>query len=388
MGNPCRINMVTTNFFGAGALSLLPEEVKKQGYTKALVITDEFLYEQKLAQKVCDTLKAAGVHSYIYFGVQPNPTTEVVEEALQVAREVNPDFIIALGGGSAIDTCKAVGIILANGGNIVDYEGVNKSLKKSLPIVAIATTAGTGSEVTSFYVITDKKKHSKMVMVDTNCIVWIAINDIDFMMSMPKSLTAATGMDAMTHAIEAVLSREATPFTDKDALWAINTILTYLPRAVSCGEDKEAREMMAYAQYAAGLAFSNAGLGMVHAMAHSLGGFYNLPHGICNAVLLPYVMEYNGKNLEVQKRFKKIHEALDINNRKAYAAYGAMMESIRAIKSLSEKVGIPQKLMDLKVREEDIEQLAELALRDTCMPSNPVTPSLEDIIAVYKKAYK
>ena len=388
MVNPCRINMVTTNFFGAGALSLLPGEVKKQGFTKALVITDQFLYEQKLAQKVCDTLKLADVHSYIYFGVQPNPTTEVVEEALQVAREVNPDFIIALGGGSAIDTCKAVGIILANGGNIVDYEGVNKSLKKSLPIVAIATTAGTGSEVTSFYVITDKKKHSKMVMVDTNCMVWIAINDIDFMMSMPQSLTAATGMDAMTHAIEAVLSREATPFTDKDALWAIHTIYTYLPRAVSCGEDREAREMMAYAQYAAGLAFSNAGLGMVHAMAHSLGGFYNLPHGICNAVLLPYVMEYNGKNVEVQKKFKKIHEALELKSINAHVAYGAMMESIRGIKGLSEKVGIPQKLMDLKVREEDLVKLAELALRDTCMPSNPVTPSLEDIIAVYKKAYK
>ena len=197
--------MISTNFFGAGAIELLRGEIMKKGFRKALVITDSFLFESKVADQICTELAGAGVHSFIYYGVKPNPTVEIVNEALSVAADIKPDFIVALGGGSAIDTCKAVGIVLANGGRVEDYEGVNKSSEKSLPVVAVNTTAGTGSEVTTFYVITDEKRHSKMVMVDTNCSVWIAINDTNLMKSMPQSLTAATGMDAMTHAIEAVL---------------------------------------------------------------------------------------------------------------------------------------------------------------------------------------
>ncbi len=387
MSEACRVNMVTTNFFGQGALEFLPKEVKKRNYKKTLIITDSFLYESGVAAQVGKLLERVDVHSYIYYGVKPNPTTTVINEALSVAKEIKPDFIVALGGGSAIDTCKAVGIVLANNRDIKDYEGVNKSKHPALPIVAINTTAGTGSEVTTFYVITDEETHSKMVMIDTNCSVWIAINDAELMRSMPKELTAATGMDAMTHAIEAVLSKRATPFTDKDALWAIKTIKEYLPRAVKDGNDIEAREMMAYAQYSAGLAFSNAGLGMVHSMAHSLGGFYNLPHGICNAVLLPYVMAYNGEIPEVQERFKLIYEALGLKGAFTYIPYRAMIESIREIKKLSKEVGIPQSLSILKVDTKDFEALAALAIKDTCMPDNPRQASLQDVIEVYKRAY-
>ncbi|HHW66356.1 MAG TPA: iron-containing alcohol dehydrogenase [Epulopiscium sp.] len=388
MGQVHRVNMVKTNFFGSGSINQLPEEVKKRGYKRALLITDQFLYENSIAQQVCDKLKEVNVHSYIFYKVEPNPTVELVDQCLAVAKEVNPDFLIALGGGSPIDTCKAVSILFTNGGNVVEYEGVNKSRQKGLPIVAINTTAGTGSEVTSFYVITDKKRNSKMVMVDTNCMVDIAINDADFMVSMPKSLTAATGMDAMTHAIEAVLSKEATPFTDKDALWAITTIYKYLPKAVQDGSNLEVREMMAYAAYTAGIAFSNSGLGMVHAMAHSLGGFYNLPHGVCNAVLLPYVMKFNGKDPGAQEPFRKIANALGIKGMDWGGAQRAVNESIKEIQKLSRTVGIPQKLRDLQREDpKDFPVLAELALNDTCMPSNRITPTLEQVIEVYKEAY-
>ena len=387
MHNPCRVNMISTNFFGAGAIELLRGEIMKKGFRKALVITDSFLFESKVADQICTELAGAGVHSFIYYGVKPNPTVEIVNEALSVAADIKPDFIVALGGGSAIDTCKAVGIVLANGGRVEDYEGVNKSSEKSLPVVAVNTTAGTGSEVTTFYVITDEKRHSKMVMVDTNCSVWIAINDTNLMKSMPQSLTAATGMDAMTHAIEAVLSNEATPFTDKDALWAITAIKEHLPRAVKNGDDMNSREMMAYAQYSAGLAFSNAGLGMVHAMAHSLGGFYNLPHGVCNAVLLPHVMEFNAGDEKTHYDFKKIYGALELKGA-LYSSRASVAQTINEIKKLSHEVGIPASLSDLGVREEDFRALAELALQDTCMPSNPVKPTIDQIIDVYRKAWK
>lgn len=383
-----RVNMVQTNFFGSGAINQLPEEVVKRGYKKVLIITDQFLYESGIAQKVCDTLLEANIHSFIYYGVEPNPTVDVVNACKTVADEVQPDFLIALGGGSPIDTSKAVSILLTNGGDIRDYEGVNKSHQKGLPMVVINTTAGTGSEVTSFYVITDTQRNSKMVMVDTNCMVDIAINDSDLMVSMPKGLTATTGMDAMTHAIEAVLSRGATPFTDKDAVWAISTIHQYLPKVVTDGSDIEGRTMMAYAAYTAGMAFSNAGLGMVHAMAHSLGGFYNLPHGICNAILLPYVMSFNGQDLETQKLFIKIADALGIRGTQWGGPGRIMTESVNEIKKLSKMVGIPEKLSSLKgVNPDDFPMLAKLALEDTCMPSNRVAPTLEQVIEVYKQAF-
>lgn len=382
-----RVNSVAVSFFGKGSISLLPEELKKRNLKRALIITDNFLYESGTAARVGDELLKAGIEYAIYYRVQPNPTVDIINECIYAASELKVDVLVAVGGGSAIDTAKAVGIVLTNGGQVEQYEGLNKSKNPALPIVAVNTTAGTGSEVTSFYVVTNPKIHSKMVMVDPNCMVSIAINDSDFMLSMPKGLTAATGMDAMTHAIEAVLCRQSTPLTDKDALWCIKTIKDYLPTAVANGGDVKARDMMAYAEYTAGMAFSNGGLGMVHAMAHSLGGFYNLPHGICNSILLPFVMDYNGQSAEVQQKFIPIALALEIDGAKSMSAAEAMRACVAYIRNLCKQVGIPSGFAQYKVKKEDFPALAKLALADTCMPANPIWPTAEDIIAVYEKAY-
>ncbi|MBQ0059242.1 MAG: iron-containing alcohol dehydrogenase [Lachnospiraceae bacterium] len=380
-----RLNSVKTSFFGKGATQLLTEELQKRGYHRVLIVTDNFLFESKVAERVGDYVLKANVEYAIYYEVKPNPTTDIVYECLEAARALNVDMLIAVGGGSAIDTCKAVSILMANGGKVEDYEGVNKSSKRGLPIAAINTTAGTGSEVTAFYIVTDPVRHSKMCMVDPNCMVDIAINDTDFMMSMPPKLTAATGMDAMTHSIEAALTPQSTPLTDKDAYWAITTIKDYLPRAVANGNDLEAREMMAYAEYVAGMAFSNAGLGMVHAMAHSLGGFYNLPHGVCNAILLPYVMEFNGRDSRSYSRFEKIAVALGLGQLKAEDAVRSVVAYIRG---LSEQVGIPKKLSELgKVDPKDFDALAKLALADACMAANMVSPTQQMVVDTYRAAF-
>lgn len=382
-----RVNSVAVSFFGKGSISLLPDELKKRGLKRALIITDKFLFDSGTASKVGEALLKAGAEYAVFYKVQPNPTIDIINESIYAAKELQVDFLVAVGGGSAIDTAKAAGIVLANGGKVEQYEGLNKSKNPALPIIAVNTTAGTGSEVTSFYVVTNPAIHSKMVMVDPNCMVSIAVNDSDFMQSMPKGLTAATGMDAMTHAIEAVLTPCSTPLTDKDALWSIRTIKDYLPRAVQNGSDIEARDMMAYAEYTAGMAFSNGGLGMVHAMAHSLGGFYNLPHGICNSVILPHVMEYNGKSQDVQKRFILIAKALEIAGAETMSRTDAVKQSTAYIRNLCREVGIPSGFSQYKVKKEDFPALADLALADTCMPANPIKPTKEDIIAIYEKAY-
>jgi alcohol dehydrogenase len=382
-----RVNSVAVSFFGKRSISLLSDEIKKRGFKRALIITDKFLFEAGTASKVGEALLNAGAEYAVFYKVQPNPTIDIINESIYAAKELQVDFLVAVGGGSAIDTAKAAGIVLANGGKVEQYEGVCKSKNPALPIIAVNTTAGTGSEVTSFYVVTNPAIHSKMVMIDPNCMVSIAVNDSDFMLSMPKGLTAATGMDAMTHAIEAVLTSCATPLTDKDALWSIRTIKDYLPRAVQNGSDIEARDMMAYAEYTAGMAFSNGGLGMVHAMAHSLGGFYNLPHGICNSIILPHVMEYNGEVQEVQKRFILIAKALEITGAEKMSGADAVKQSTAYIRNLCREVGIPSGFSQYKVKKEDFPALADLALVDTCMPANPIKPTKEDIIAVYEKAY-
>lgn len=266
-----RINAVKTSFFGKGAIRLLGPELQKMGIRRALLVTDRFLYDSGAAARVGQVLSDAGVEYAVYYNVQPNPTVQVVNDCIAAARTLQVQLLVALGGGSAIDTAKAASIVVACGGTVEQYEGENKSSKPGLPIVAVNTTAGTGSECTSFYIVTDPVRHSKMAMVDPNCMVSIAVNDTDFMSSMPPKLTAATGMDALTHAIEAALSRNANPLTDKDAYWAMQAIVQNLPRAVANGQDEAARTMMAYAENVAGMAFSNAGLGMVHAMAHAAG---------------------------------------------------------------------------------------------------------------------
>ena len=376
-----RINAVKTSFFGKGAIRMLIPELKKNGIRRALVVTDCFLYESGAAAKVGSVLLEAGVEYAIYYHVTPNPTVQIVEECLKAARGLSVDLLVALGGGSAIDTAKAVSIVAANGGSVEQYEGIDRSGRPGIPIVAVNTTAGTGSECTSFYIVTDPVRHSKMTMVDTNCMVSIAVNDIDFMMSMPPSLTAATGMDALTHAIEATLSRNATPLTDKDAFWSVRVIMNYLPRAVSDGSDEEARRMMAYAENIAGMAFSNAGLGMVHAMAHALGGCYNLPHGVCNAVLLPYVLAFNGSGSGTAEKFEKIADAMRLPESNPAAV-------IAAVITLSSSMGIAGTLKELKgISPSDFPALADLALKDSCMATNPVPPTREQVISVYQMAY-
>lgn len=384
-----RINAVTTSFFGRGSIGLLPGELKKRGYRRGLIVTDRFLFEHKAADRVGEQILAAGAEYAVFYLVQPNPTIQVVNDCIQAARALEVDFLVAVGGGSAIDTAKAVSIVIANGGRVEDYEGVDLSARPGLPIVAVNTTAGTGSEVTSFYIVTNPATHSKMCIMDTNCMVSIAVNDVDFMMTMPPGLTASTGMDAMTHAIEAVLSVRATPFTDKDAMWAIRVIKDYLPAAVKDGQDVKAREMMAYAEYTAGMAFSNAGLGIVHAMAHALGGHFNLPHGICNSVLLPYGMRFNGKSAEACGRFQRIAEALELPGAAKMADGKAAEACVRYVRTFSKSLGMPQTLKELKgVDPEKFGDLADLAVRDFCMGDNLVRADREQVVEVYGEAWR
>ncbi|MDF2885742.1 MAG: iron-containing alcohol dehydrogenase [Lacrimispora sp.] len=382
-----RVNAVATSFFGRGSIGMLPAELKKRELKRGLIVTDQFLYKSGAADKVGLFLLEAGIEYAVYYLVQPNPSVSVINECLEAAKALHVDFLTAVGGGSAIDTAKAVSIVLENGGRIEDYEGVNQSDRPGLPVVAVNTTAGTGSEVTSFYIVTNPDKHTKMCMVDTNCMVSIAINDIDFMMSMPGNLTASTGMDAMTHAIEAAVSKRCTPFTDKDALWAIGVIKSYLTEAVEHGENETAREMMAYAEYSAGMAFSNAGLGMVHAMAHSLGGRFNLPHGVCNAILLPYVMEFNGSKKNIAERYKKVAKGLGIKDVETMSGEQAVREAVLRVRELSKRIGLAECLSDLSVDYRAFGDLAESALVDACMEDNPFKPAKEEIIEVYQKAY-
>ena len=377
-----RINGVKTSLFGKGAIKLLGPELQRMGVGRALVVTDRFLYESGAAARVGEVLSRAGVEYAVFYQVQPNPTVQVVETCAAAVKSLSAQILVALGGGSAIDTAKAASILAANGGRLENYEGEDKSRIPGVPIAAVNTTAGTGSECTDFYIITDPVRRTKLAMVDVNCMVSIAVNDIDFMMSMPPGLTAATGMDALTHAIEAVLSRGASPLTDKDALWAVERIVRYLPRAVANGGDEEARSMMAYAEYAAGMAFSNAGLGMVHAMAHALGGRYNLPHGMCNAVLLPYVLAFHTRCPVCRERLERVAQAMGLEERTPLGV-------IAALRALSGQIGIPPSLSRLEdVDPAHFPELAGQALQDTCMASDQLEPTWEEVAAVYLAAYK
>lgn len=377
-----RMNGVKTSLFGRGAIQLLGPELRRMEVGRALVVTDRFLYESGAAAQVGEVLSQAGVEYAVFYQVQPNPTVQVVEDCAAAIRGLSAQLLVALGGGSAIDTAKAAAILAANGGRLEDYEGENKSSVPGVPIAAVNTTAGTGSECTDFYIVTDPVRRTKLAMVDVNCMVSIAVNDIDFMMSMPPGLTAATGMDALTHAIEAVLSRGASPLTDKDALWAVEQIVRYLPRAVADGGDEEARSMMAYAEYAAGMAFSNAGLGMVHAMAHALGGRYNLPHGVCNAVLLPYVLAFHTRCPVCRERLERVAQAMGLEERTPLGV-------ITALRALGGQIGIPPSLSRLEgVDPAHFPELAGQALRDTCMASDQLEPTQEEVVAVYLAAYK
>ncbi len=376
--------MPPVTIMGVSCLEDIADYIKPMGFKKALIVSDKVLVQIKLVNKVTDVLAKIGVDYVIFDGAQPNPTVGNVNDGLKMLRENECDFVVSFGGGSPHDCAKGIALVAANGGKIEDYEGINKSAKPQLPLIAVNTTSGTASQMTRFCIITDESRHIKMAIVDWHTTAVIAVDDADLMVAMPPALTAATGMDALTHAVEAYVSTIATPVTDCAALKAIELIAGYLRRAVQDGNDMEAREMMTYAEYLAGVAFNNASLGYVHAMAHQLGGFYDLPHGVCNAILLPAVEDYNAK--VVPERFVEIAKAMgkDIAGLSAEEAANA---ALAAIRELSADIGIPAGLKDLKgFDKKDIPVLAANALKDACGFTNPKQATQEEIENIYKAA--
>ena len=374
----------TRNLFGEDSVKETGSLMQSLGGKKALIVTDAFLAKNGMAENIQTILSDAGVESTVFGGVEPNPKDVNVEAGLQVFRENGCDSIISLGGGSSHDCAKAIALVASNGGNIRDYEGVDRSSNPLCPMIAVNTTAGTASEITRFCIITDTSRHVKMAIVDWRVTPQIAINDPNLMVGMPPALTAATGMDALTHAIEAYVSTNANPLTDAAALMSITMITQYLPKAVANGVYMKARDKMAYGQYLAGIAFNNASLGYAHAMAHQLGGMYNLPHGVCNAILLPHVEEFN--LIGNANRFRDIAKAMgEITEN--LSTMDAARKAIAAIRQLSSQVGIPERLRDLGVKEEDFPVMAENAMKDVCSVTNPRKAIKEQIIGIFKTAY-
>ena len=374
----------TVTLMGIGSHKELGRQIKNLGGKRPFVCTDKGITKAGLTEKIVELIRReAGVESVVFDETIPNPTDKNVHDALKVYKDHDCDMIISLGGGSSHDCAKGVGIVASNGGNIRDYEGVDKSTKPMPPFIAINTTAGTASEMTRFCIITDTSRKVKMAIVDWRVTPNIAINDPLLMAGMPPSLTAATGMDALTHAIEAYVSTIATPVTDACALKAIELVSQYLRAAVANGSDMEARDKMAYAEYLAGMAFNNASLGHVHAMAHQLGGFYDLPHGVCNAILLPHVERFN--MIAKMSRFVDIAVAMgEVVD--GLSERDAAEKALEAIKTLSRDVGIPSGLAELGVKEQDLRTMAENAQRDACGLTNPRCPSLEHVIEIYRGA--
>ncbi|UGS42976.1 L-threonine dehydrogenase [Pseudocitrobacter corydidari] len=373
----------SVNVIGADSLNSAMDTMRDYGYRRALIVTDAILNKLGMAGDVQKGLAERDIFSVIYDGVQPNPTTANVNAGLKILKENNCDCVISLGGGSPHDCAKGIALVASNGGQISDYEGVDRSAKPQLPMIAINTTAGTASEMTRFCIITDEARHIKMAIVDKHVTPILSVNDSSLMTGMPKSLTAATGMDALTHAIEAYVSIAATPITDACALKAITMIAENLSVAVADGANAEAREAMAYAQFLAGMAFNNASLGYVHAMAHQLGGFYDLPHGVCNAVLLPHVQAFNSK--VAAARLRDCAQAMNVNVAGLSDEQGAKA-CIDAICKLAREVNIPAGLRDLNVKEEDIPVLATNALKDACGFTNPIQATHDEIMAIYRAA--
>jgi alcohol dehydrogenase len=378
-----RIYLPPLSLIGPGALEDLGEELKSLPCKKALFVTDNVLSEIGLVNQVAKVLIDANIELVIYKDVQPNPTVKNVDDGLALLKENDCDFILTLGGGSPQDCGKAIGILATNGGTIEDYEGIHKSKNLSLPIIAINTTAGTASEVTINYVITDEKRYIKMVMVDKNCLVSIAVNNPKLMLNKPAALTAATGMNALTHAIETYITKGAFEWSDVLALEAIKLISESLEDAVHNGSNLEARSKMAWGQFIAGQAFSNAGLGYVHSMAHQLGGMYDLPHGVANAILLPHVERFNIP--ACADKLKNVAKVMGVDVSNMTDEQGANA-AIEAIQKLSKSVGIPSGLKEFGVKEEDFKEMSKNALADVCTGGNPREVTLEETIAIYAEA--
>ncbi|MDX9788315.1 MAG: iron-containing alcohol dehydrogenase [Desulfobacterales bacterium] len=374
----------TVTLMGIGAHKEIGKQVKTLGGTNPFICTDKGIMAAGIGAQIIDVIKKeVGVTPVVFEDTHPNPTDNNVHAGLALYQEHGCDLIISLGGGSSHDCGKGIGIVATNGGNIRDYEGVDRSTRPMPPFIAVNTTAGTASEMTRFCIITDTSRKVKMAIVDWRVTPNVAIDDPLLMKGMPPGLTAATGMDALTHAVEAYVSTIATPVTDACALKAIELIAKYLRAAVAHGGDMEARDKMCYAQYLAGMAFNNASLGHVHAMAHQLGGFYDLPHGVCNAILLPHVQRYN--MIAKVDRFVDIAKAMG-EKVEGFSARAAAEKALEAIQTLSKDVGIPGGLEELGVLEKDLLIMAENAQKDACGLTNPRCPTLSDVIQIYKNA--
>lgn len=371
------------NIIGKNALQDAISHIQGHGLKHGLIVTDAFLSKNGVVKKIADMLDQQGIKTNVFDGTHPNPTVTNVNDGLKILKENNCDFVISLGGGSPHDCAKGIALLATNGGEIKNYEGIDKSNKPQLPLIAINTTAGTASEITRFCIITDETRHVKMAIITPHVTPILSVNDPALMAGMPPGLTAATGMDALTHAVEAYVSTAATPITDACALKAVTLIEENLRNAVKNGQDMQARENMAYAELLAGMAFNNASLGYVHAMAHQLGGFYGLPHGVCNAVLLPHVQEYNLPKCAA--RLKDIAKAMNIGVSSMNDEEGAKA-CIAAIRSLSKDINIPANLTELKVQEKDIPTLTANALKDACALTNPRQGNAEEVAAIFKSA--
>lgn len=383
-----RFMLNETSYFGKGAREELAPEIKNRGFKKAFVVTDKSLAECGVINKVTDVLEKAGIPFEVYSEVKPNPTIKNVTDGIEACKKSGADVIVAVGGGSSIDTAKGISIVMTNPdrADIVSLNGASNTVNRGMPVIALPTTSGTAAEVTINYVITDEEREVKMVCVDPHDIPIMAIVDSDLMATMPKSLASATGMDALTHAVEGYITKAHNTMSDMFHMKAIKLIFKYLPAAVN-EKDEEAIEMMGLAQYIAGMGFSNVGLGIVHSMAHQLGAVYDTPHGLANAILLPTVMRFNGEDPATAQRFREIlceigrTDAANLNDQDVINTFVWM------ISELSKSVGITQRVRDVGAKEEDFEMLADKAMQDPCKPGNPREVSKEDFIELFRRAF-
>lgn len=380
-----RMILNETSYHGKGAIEYIVTEIQSRGFKKVLVVTDKDLVKFKVAEKVTALLDLAEINYDIFDEVKANPSVEVIKAGVEKFKQIGADCLVAIGGGSPIDSAKAIGIIIKNPefSDVVSLEGVAATKNKCVPIIAVATTAGTAAEVTINYVITDEANKRKFVCVDVHDIPVVAVVDPDMMSSMPKGLTAATGMDALTHAIEGYITKGAWELTDALHLKAIELISRSLRLAVN--NDPKGREDMALGQYVAGMGFSNVGLGVVHGMAHPLSAYYDTPHGVANAVLLPYVMEFN-KDYTGEK-YREIARAMGVANVDNLSPAEYRDAAVNAVKQLAKDVGIPEKLSQIGVQEKDLIALSQDAFNDVCTGGNPRECSAELILQVYKNAF-
>ena len=381
-----RIVLIETSYFGRGAREKLSEEIKARHFQKILVVTDKSLLETGTVTLVTDVLEKNQINYITYDGVKPNPTVQNVQDGLKIAKDNAIDCIVAIGGGSSIDTAKAIAVIMTNPefSDVVSLDGTADTKNKALPLIALPTTAGTAAEVTINYVITDEVRTKKMVCVDVHDIPVVAIIDPDLMQGMPQKIAASTGMDALTHAMEGYITKAGWLIPDMFHINAMSLIYKNLERAAN-DKDKKAVEKIGYAQYIAGMGFSNVGLGIVHSMAHSLGAYFDTPHGVANALLLPHVLKFNGQ--VCPELFRNMGNAFGLDMKNT-TDEEAVQKVVDAVKELSIKLHIPQTLKEIGIPKEMLPTLAEQALHDACTGGNPREVTKEDILALYKEAYE